>query len=85
MGKKVALRLDEQTEAQLDALSHALGFSREMAAIYAVHLVCACMREGLIEDMPARAWPQEARLLRTSMGRVLAFPANKAADAKPRA
>ena len=35
MGKSIALRLDAQTDAQLEALSQALGYSREMAAVYA--------------------------------------------------
>jgi len=84
MGRTVTLRLDAQTDAQLDALSDALGFSREMAAEYAIRLIGACMREGLIADMPARAWPQEAGLL-TEAGRVIDFPRAKAADAESHA
>lgn len=77
MGKSIALRLDAQTDAQLEMLSQALGFSREMAAVYAVRLVCACMREGLIEDVPLCAWPKEAKLIKTAMGKVIAFPGGK--------
>ena len=85
MGRTVTLRLDAQTGAQLDALSDALGFSEEMAAVYAIRLVGACMREGLLEDMPARAWPREADVLTAAMGKVIAFPFVKAADAESRA
>jgi len=81
MGRTVTLRLDAQTGAQLDALGDALGFSGEMAAIYAIRLVGACMREGLIEDIPAGAWPREADLLTASAGKVIDFPCGKTADA----
>lgn len=84
MGQTVTLRLDAFEQAQLDMLSNALGFSREMAAVYAIRLVGACMREGLL-DMPARAWPREADVLTTAMDKVIAFPCAKAADAESRA
>ena len=85
LGRTVTLRLDAKTGAQLDALGDALGFSEEMAAVYAIRLVGACMREGLLEDMPARAWPREADVLTAAMGKVIAFPCGKAADAESRA
>ena len=85
MGQTVMLRLDAQTSAQLDVLSEALGFSREMAAVYAVRLVGACMRDGLLEDVPARVWPREAGLLTAAMGKVIEFPGAKAAEAESRA
>ena len=85
MEKRIALRLDAQTDAQLEALSQAIGFSKEMAAVYAVRLVCACMREGLIEDMPMRAWPHEARLLKAAAGKVIDFPGGKTVNAQSRA
>ena len=85
MGRTLTLRLDAQTDAQLEALSEALGFSREMAAVYAIRLIGACMREGLLEDVPARAWPKEAGLLTAAMGKVIAFPQAKATDAQSRA
>ena len=50
-----------------------------MAVVYAVRLVSACVREGLLRDVPSRAWPREARLTGTG-GKVLAFPAKT--DAK---
>jgi hypothetical protein len=83
MEKTIRLRLDEETDSQLEMLSGALGFSKEMAAVYAIRLVSACMREGLIRDMPSRAWPQEAKALAGC--KVLAFPADKAAKEKSRA
>jgi len=85
MGRSVTIRLDAQTNAQLDALSDALGFSAEMAAVYAIRLISACMREGLLEDVPAHAWPREADLLTAAAGRVINFPRMKAADAESRA
>ena len=85
MERELTLRLDRHTCAQLEALSHALGFSQEMAAMYAIRLVGACMREGLIEDMPAYVWPQEAQLLTNSVSRVIAFPPSNAADRESRA
>ena len=85
MGRTITLRLDAQTDAQLEALSDALGYSKEMAAAYAIRLIGACMREGLLEDVPARAWPREADLLTAAMGKVIDFPCVKAADAESRA
>ena len=85
MRRTVTLRLDAQTGAQLDALSDALGLPKEMAAMYAIRLVGACMREGLLEDMPARAWPREADLLTAAMGKVIDFPCAKTADAESHA
>ena len=85
MRRTVTLRLDAQTDAQLEALSDALGFPKEMAAAYAIRLVGACMREGLLEDMPARAWPREADLLTAAMGKVIDFPCAKTADAESHA
>ena len=77
MGCKVTLNLDADTEEKLLQLSSALGYSPEMAAIYAVRLVSACVREGLIDDVPARAWPKEAAAL--NEGRVLQMPQRKTA------
>ena len=74
MGQTLTLGLDEQTADQLKRLSEALGFSKEHAAIYAVRLVGACMREGLIFDMPERAWPAEAQPLTSACNKVLDFP-----------
>ena len=85
MGRTIMLGLDAQTDAQLDAIGEALGFSREMAAVYAIRLVGACMREGLIEETPARAWPREADLLTAATGKVIAFPHARAADAESHA
>jgi len=84
-GRTVTLRLDALEQAQLDAISNALGFSHEMAAVYAIRLVGACMREGLIENTPARIWPREADLLTTAMGKVIAFPGARAAEAESHA
>ena len=58
MGRRVTLDLDEQTLQKLDALAESLGFTQEMAAVYAIRLVSACVEEGLISDVPARAWPR---------------------------
>ena len=44
------------------------------AGHYAVRLVNACIREGLLTDVPARAWPEEARM---EWGKVIEFPGAK--------
>ena len=77
MGRKVTLDLDRDVYETLDALADSLGFSHEAAAEYAIRLVGACVREGLIEDIPARAWPGEAQLLTGTGGKVIAFPRRK--------
>ena len=74
MGCKVTLNLDADTYEKLEGLAGALGCSDELAAIYAVRLVSACVREGLIEDVPARAWPKEAQPLMDGGARVLNMP-----------
>ena len=79
MGRKVTLNLDADTENKLLQLADALGYPPDMAAIYAVRLVSACMREGLIRDVPARAWPEEARALAGGGARVLRLPRKKSA------
>ena len=69
------LRLTQDAYEELQNLSDTLGFPPELAAVYAIRLVSACIREGLLTDAPGRAWPQEAR--RESVpggGQVIAFP-----------
>lgn len=75
MQQTITLNLDRDTCEKLQALSDSLGFSQEMAAVYAIRLVSACVSEGLIEDVPARAWPKEAQLLTGTGGKVIDFPA----------
>ena len=74
MRKKLTIELDENEAAALEALAAALGFSPENAAVYAVRLTGACVREGLIGDVPARAWPKEADGLLRARGKVIDFP-----------
>ena len=81
MGRRVTLDLDEQTLQKLDALADSLGFTQEMAAVYAIRLVSACVEEGLISDVPARAWPREAQLLTGTGGKVIEFYARREKDA----
>ena len=71
MRHRIALEMDEETLDKLDRLADSLGFTQEMAAIYAIRLVSACVEEGLIEDVPARAWPREAQLLTGTGGKVI--------------
>lgn len=78
MRQSITLNLDRETYEELQTLSDSLGFSREMTAIYAIRLVNACVREGLLEDVPARAWPKEAQLLTGTGAKVIDFPADAA-------
>ena len=82
MGRRVTLDLDEQTLQKLDALAESLGFTQEMAAVYAIRLVSACVEEGLISDVPARAWPRKAQLLTGTGGKVIEFYARREKNAK---
>ena len=82
MKRRVTLNLDEETLDKLDALADSLGFTREMAAVYAIRLVSACVEEGLIDDVPARAWPREAQLLTGTGGKVIAFSAMREKSAQ---
>lgn len=82
MKRRVTLNLDEQTLEKLDALADSLGFTREMAAVYAVRLVSACVEEGLISDVPPHVWPKEAQLLTGTGGKVIEFYARREKNAK---
>ena len=77
MQHRITIDLPEDTYEELLALAQAVGFTPEMTAEYAIRLVSACVREGLIEDVPARAWPTEAQLLTGTGGKVLDFPSAK--------
>ena len=78
MDKYIAL--NEEAYEELLALAGKLGFTPEMAAQYAVRLVSACVREGLLTDVSETAWPQEAgagiyALKSTgTQGKVIDFP-----------
>lgn len=80
MAMEMTLRLTGEDAKELSCLCAAVGFGPEMAAIYAIRLVSACVREGLLADMPG-AWPQEAcleGLFDTGTGgKVLAFRSGK--------
>lgn len=84
MGEEITLRLSGEACEELTRLSESLGFSPEMTAEYAIRLVAACARAGLIADTPLRAWPdearEEARALRGTGtgGKVLVFPGGEA-------
>ena len=82
MGRRVTLNLDGETLEKLDALAVSLGFSQEMAAVYAIRLVSACVEEGLLADVPARAWPREAQLLTGTGGKVIEFYARREKNAE---
>ena len=77
MQREITLRLTREDARELAHLSASVGFAPELAAIYAVRLVSACIREGLFADMPGSAWPKEAYLPGLfdtgTGGKVLAF------------
>ena len=81
MDKQIAL--SEEAYNDLLALADTLGFSPEMAAHYAVRLVHACVREGLLTDVPETLWPEEAGAgicaLRSTgtLGKVIDFPSRR--------
>ena len=82
MRTELMLELTQDTCEELDYLADSLGYSREMAVVYAVRLVSACVREGLLRDVPARAWPREAQLLTGTGGKVIEFYARREKNAK---
>ena len=75
----MTLSLSGEAARELALLSESLGFTPEMTAEYAIRLVAACAREGLIADTPLRAWPEEVRGEAQALrgtgtgGKVLAF------------
>ena len=76
MAKELTLELTEDTDEGLCELAQALGYSREMAAVYAIRLTAACMREGLLPDVQPVVWPEQPRMTGTG-GKVLAFRATQ--------
>lgn len=80
MRAKVTMEITQEASEELEALSGYLGWPQEAALLYALRLVNACIREGLIGDVPGRAFPGQATPKRDTGGRVLAFPARKAKD-----
>ena len=77
MKRKLTLNLDGETGETLRMLAQTTGFSPEMTAVYCIRLVGACVRDGLIDDVPARAWPAQAQALTGTEtgGKVIAFGA----------
>lgn len=77
MKRELTLTLTGDDAKELSNLCAAVGFPPELAAIYAIRLVSACVREGLFADMPQSAWPEEAQLPGLfdtgTGGKVLAF------------
>jgi len=55
------LTLTKDMEKEIALLADSLVFTREAAMYYAVRLVNACVREGLLTDVPERLWPDEAK------------------------
>lgn len=79
MPNRTQLELTPDTWRELLALAEHLGYSPEMAATYAIRLVNACLREGLLTDDPSALWPAEARTpalgeTGTAGGKVIPFP-----------
>ena len=71
MGDRISLEISEDVYGDLMELADTLGYPPEAALSYAVRLVNACIREGLIGDMPA---PKRET---GEPGKVLAFPNKK--------
>ena len=80
MVREITLRLTKEDAGELAYLSAAVGFPPEAAALYAVRLVSACVKEGLLADMQACAWPQQERIPELfdtgTGGKVLLFERN---------
>ena len=74
MRPKITMEIGQATYDELLTLSETIGYPPEAALSYAVRLVNACIREGLLTDVPASAWPQEAHMDR---GKVIEFPGAK--------
>ena len=74
MRPKITMEIGQATYDELLTLSETIGYPPEAALSYAVRLVNACIREGLLTDVPARAWPQEAHM---DQGKVIEFPGAK--------
>ena len=78
MDRQIALTEDTCREVRI--LSERLGYPPEMAVHYAVRLVNACIREGLLSDISAEIRPEDAQsgahVLRSTgtMGKVIEFP-----------
>ena len=70
----MTIDLEASDREALAALEAFTDLPPEAAALYAIRLVSACLREGLLADGAASIWPEEALLTGTG-GKVIAFPA----------
>ena len=77
MGRTVTIDLKKSDREALAALEAFTGFEPEAAALYAIRLVGACLREGLLTDETESAWPKEV-LMTGAGGKVIAFPVQAA-------
>lgn len=84
MRPKIAMEILPEVYDELTELAQLLGVPQEAAMSYAVRLVAACIRDGLLTDEPSAAWPEEAREMKESctgtLGKVIAFPGGAKKD-----
>lgn len=74
MRPKITMEIGQATYDELLTLSETIGYPPEAALSYAVRLVNACIREGLLTDVP----PARGRRKRTmDQGKVIEFPGAK--------
>ncbi|MFQ9449191.1 MAG: hypothetical protein ACLR4A_19285 [Christensenellales bacterium] len=75
MRPKITMEIGQATYDELLTLSETIGYPPEAALSYAVRLVNACIREGLLTDVPT---PARGRRKRTWIGaKVIEFPGAK--------
>ena len=77
MRPTITMDIRRETYEELLTLADTLGYPPEAAMSYAVRLVNACIREGLLTDIPAPADIAKPKAVNESGGKVIAFPGRR--------
>ena len=77
MRPTITMEIRRETYEELLTLADTLGYPPEAAMSYAVRLVNACIREGLLTDIPMLRDETEPKAVNESGGKVIAFPSRR--------
>lgn len=77
MRPTITMEIRRETYEELLTLADTLGYPPEAAMSYAVRLVNACIREGLLTDIPMPENAVEPDAAQARGGKVIAFPGRR--------
>lgn len=77
MRPTITMEIRRETYEELLTLADMLGYPPEAAMSYAVRLVNACIREGLLTDIPMPENAAKPDAAQARGGKVIAFPGRR--------